>query len=97
MVLRQQRQEDTSGRTEACERLGLHDMLGNVWEWMDDWYSRYSGGEVTDPRGPATGTRRVVRGGSRHVYADRVRFAIRCSFLPGIRRGTIGFRLVRAG
>ena len=74
---------------------GLHDMLGNVWEWMDDWYSRYTGSEMTDPRGPATGTRRVVRGGSRHVYADRVRFAIRCSFLPGIRRGTIGFRLVR--
>ena len=38
-------------------------MLGNVWEWVSDWHSRYPGGAVTDPAGPRTGRGRVARGG----------------------------------
>ena len=75
---------------------GLHDMLGNVGEWTADWYyGRYPSGLVTDPRGPLTGSRRVLRGGSWHSDAGYVRSAHRNDASPGIFGDGIGFRLVR--
>ena len=92
---------DNSDRTthpvgeKTANAWGLHDMLGNVWEWVSDWYGEYPSGAVTDPTGPDTGSNRGLRGGSWFNTAGYVRSALRNNVAPGYRYGSIGIRLVR--
>ena len=74
---------------------GLHDMLGNVYEWTWDWVETYPRGEAVDPLGAGEGTGRVFRGGSWSGFARRVRAAFRDRRGPSIRWRSLGFRLAR--
>ena len=91
---------DRRGRThpvgqKRANAWGLHDMLGNVWEWTADWYGVYPSGAVTDPRGPDTGSTRVSRGGCWGCDAGTVRSATRNRGAPDPPYYLFGFRLVR--
>jgi formylglycine-generating enzyme required for sulfatase activity len=74
---------------------GLYDMSGNIEEWCWDWYaSSYVGG--TDPRGPTSGTLRVLRGGGWHGDAGLCRAAYRNLNNPTDRSIPLGFRVLRS-
>ena len=81
----------------AANALGLFDMSGNVWEWVNDWYddNYYSVSPPTNPLGPVSGTYRVLRGGSWNYNTNFARSSFRSYDWPDYAITNIGFRVAR--
>jgi formylglycine-generating enzyme required for sulfatase activity len=86
----------------APNAYGLHNVVGNVWEWCLDWFDAdfHRDGPRVNPAGPPQGTQRVMRGGSylcHESYCFRFRVPARSSNSPDSSTGNLGFRVAADG
>ena len=93
--------KDNSGRethavaTKLPNALGFYDMLGNLWEWCQDFYANYPIASMVNPTGPMTGKFRLLRGGGWGGDSDYCRASQRYVSTPGVIGSGHGFRVVR--
>jgi formylglycine-generating enzyme required for sulfatase activity len=88
---------DVGTYSQGTSLYGVHDMAGNVWEWVDDWYDLkyYNWRRKKNPRGPSEGDFKVVRGGSWVNYPDTLRSSFRRWSQPEVRFNDTGFRCAK--
>ncbi len=77
--------------------IGVYDLSGNVWEWTGDWYDEnyYKKSLRNNPKGPDTGSYRIIRGGSWNIPLKYLRCSNRRRYEPSLRHVNIGFRLAK--
>jgi formylglycine-generating enzyme required for sulfatase activity len=80
-------------KTKAANPWGLYDMIGNVWQWCGDYYGDYPTAPLTDPTGPTSGLKRVVRGGGWMNGAGTCRAAERYGSAQNTSVFSVGFRI----
>jgi sulfatase modifying factor 1 len=88
-------QRSNPAGSKLLNELGLYDMSGNVMEWNWDWYAAYPTGALTDTRGPASGTSRVLHGGDWSDNVSLCAVAARLGQTPNQAILVFGFRVVR--
>ena len=80
-------------------KFGLYNMVGNVWEWTQDWFTRFHDQEINvNPTGPEKGNNKVIRGGSflcHDSYCNRYRTSSRTSNSIDSSTSNMGFRIVK--
>jgi len=80
-------------------KYGLYNVVGNVWEWTQDWFSRYHNLEINvNPRGPEEGSTKVIKGGSflcHDSYCNRYRVSARTSNSKDSSTSNMGFRVIK--
>jgi formylglycine-generating enzyme required for sulfatase activity len=81
--------------SEGATPSGIHDLAGNVWEWVRDWFGDYPETAAVNPQGPEQGKVRVLRGGAFLIDARLLRASYRYRNEPGNRNFDVGVRCVR--